>query len=87
VNNYMAQALLLSGDKGAAAVLGSATLTSVASEDMLGQLLTPRLVTPGTTIGQALQQAKAELALTHPELADVLLGWSLMGDPALMIEP
>jgi hypothetical protein len=34
-------------------------------------------------IGQALQDAKRELSQTHPELLDVLLGWSLMGDPAL----
>jgi len=34
-----------------------------------------------------LQDAKHELAQTHPELLDVLLGWSLMGDPALMVEP
>ena len=38
-------------------------------------------------IGQALQDAKRDLALTHPELLDVLLGWSLMGDPALVIQP
>jgi hypothetical protein len=50
-------------------------------------LLTPRLVTPGTSIGQALQQAKAELAKSHPDMLDVLLGWTLMGDPALMVEP
>ena len=25
--------------------------------------------------------------LTHPEALDVLLGWSLMGDPALAINP
>jgi hypothetical protein len=87
VNNYLVQSFLFSGDKGAAAVLGASTLTDSESEELLGQLLTPRLVTPGTSIGQALQQAKAELALTHPELLDVLLGWSLMGDPALVVEP
>jgi hypothetical protein len=54
---------------------------------LLGQLLTPRLVTPGQTLGAALRDAKNELAQTHPELLDVLLGWSLMGDPALVIQP
>jgi len=57
------------------------------SEALLGQLLTPRLVTPGQTLGAALRDAKNELAQTHPELLDVLLGWSLMGDPALVIQP
>ncbi len=87
VNNYLVQSFLFSGDRGAAAVLGASTLTDSASEALLGKLLMPRLVTPGMSMGQALQDAKHELALTHPELLDVLLGWSLMGDPALVIEP
>ena len=87
VNNYLVQKLMFSGDRGAAAVLGASTLTDSGSEELLGELLTPRMVTAGMTIGQALQDAKHELAQTHPELSDVLLGWSLMGDPALVIEP
>ncbi len=47
----------------------------------------PRMVTPGMTMGQALLDAKQELALAHPDLLDVLLGWTLMGDPALVVEP
>jgi len=85
--NYLVQSLLFSGDRGAAAVLGASTLTESTSEEMLGQLLTPRLVAAHMTIGQALQDAKNELAGTHPGLLDVLLGWSLMGDPALVIQP
>ena len=50
-------------------------------------LLTPRLTTPGMPIGKALLDAKIELAKTDPELLDVLLGWTLMGDPALVIQP
>jgi hypothetical protein len=45
------------------------------------------MVTPGMSIGKYLRYAKLELAQTHPELLDVLLGWSLMGDPALVIQP
>lgn len=86
-NNYLVQSLLFSGNQGAAAVLGASTLTDSDSEQMLGELLTPNLAQPGMTIGQALQAAKQELGQEHPELSDVLLGWSLMGDPALMIEP
>jgi hypothetical protein len=86
VNNYLVQSLLFSGDKGAVSVLGAATLTDSKSEELLGSLLTPRLVTSGKTVGQALLEAKTELAQTHPELLDVLLGWSLMGDPALVVE-
>jgi hypothetical protein len=87
VNNSLVQSLLFSGDRGAVALLGASTLTDSASEELLGELLTPILVTPGMSIGQALQAAKLELAQTHPELLDVLLGWSLLGDPALVIEP
>jgi hypothetical protein len=87
VNNYLVQSFLFSGDKGAAAVLGASTLTDSTSDAMLGKLLMPRLVNPGMTLGQALQDAKHELALAHPDLLDVLLGWSLMGDPALVVEP
>ena len=84
VNNHLVQSFLFSGDRGAAAVLGATTLTDSSSEQLLGALLTPRLAIPGMTIGQALLDAKRELAATNP---DVLVGWSLMGDPALVIEP
>jgi hypothetical protein len=84
---FLAQSFLLSGDRGAAAVLGATTLVDSSSEQLLGELLTPRMTTPGTTIGQAVQDAKNELAQTHPGLLDVQLGWSLMGDPALVVAP
>ncbi len=87
VYTYMVQSFLFSGDRGAAAVLGASTLVDSDSETLLGQLLTPRLVTPGQTLGAALRDVKLELARTHPDLLDVLLGWSLMGDPALVIQP
>jgi hypothetical protein len=87
VNNYLVQGFLFSGDQGAVSVLGASTLTDSKSEELLGDLLTPRMVTPGTPIGLALRDAKIELAQTHPELLDVLLGWSLMGDPALTVTP
>jgi uncharacterized repeat protein (TIGR01451 family) len=87
VKNSLMSGLLLSGDRGAAAVFGATTLTSYRSEELLAKLLTPRLVTPGMTIGQAMQEAKLELAQSRPELVDVMLGWTLLGDPALTIEP
>jgi hypothetical protein len=87
LNDALVQKFLFSGTNGAAAVLGGTTLVNSGSEQLLGALLTPRMVTPGMPIGQALQDAKSELAKTSPELSDVLLGWTLMGDPALVIEP
>ena len=42
---------------------------------------------PGVTLGEALRDAKQDLATTHPGMVDVILGWTLLGDPALVIEP
>lgn len=78
---------LLAGNRGAAAVLGSTTITMAFSEEALGELMTPYLTAPGVTIGQAMLNAKQELAQTQPYLLDVLLGWTLLGDPALVIQP
>jgi hypothetical protein len=86
-NTTLVQSFLFSGNNGATAVLGATSLTNSKSGELLGNLLMPRLTTPGMTIGQALLEAKQELARTHPELIDVLLGWTLMGDPALVIAP
>ncbi len=83
----LVQSLMLSGDKGAAVVLGATSLAEAESEELLGRLLLPRLVTPGMTVGEALREAKLELAQTHPEMLDVLLGFTLMGDPATIIQP
>ena len=84
--NTLAHKFLLSGDQGAAAVLGASTLTEAFHESLLSRLVMDRLAQPGMTLGVAIQEAKDELAATHPGLADVLLGWTLLGDPALMIE-
>jgi hypothetical protein len=46
----------------------------------------PRLTQPGMTIGQAILEAKQALSPSHPDL-DIYLGWTLLGDPALMIAP
>ena len=83
--NTLGHTFLLSGDRGAAAVLGASTLTESVSEEKLGRLVTPRMVTPGMTIGQAVVDAKQNLALTDPGLIDVQLGWSLLGDPAMVV--
>ena len=42
---------------------------------------------PGTKIGDAVLAAKQELAMTDPKLVDVLLGWTLLGDPAQVVQP
>ncbi|NOT57514.1 MAG: hypothetical protein HOP18_23155 [Deltaproteobacteria bacterium] len=85
--NTLAHHLLLSGDRGAAAVLGASTLTEIATEKALANRLMGLLVQPGQTLGMAVQLAKKELAAQQPHARDVLLGWTLLGDPTLVIEP
>ncbi len=87
LSNTMAHSFLLSGDRGAAAVMGSATLTSSAHEALLGTYLIPLLAEPGTRIGDAIVQARNSLAMEQPGYLDVILGWTLLGDPALVIQP
>ena len=94
-NNYyvnpryttMSDALLNNGLQGAAAMFGSTTLTSDMNEQKLGKLFMPLLTRPGLTIGQAELLAKRAMALQDPNAIDVLLGSSLLGDPALMVTP
>jgi hypothetical protein len=80
-------ALLING-KGAAAVLGASSLSSARNERALSLEFYPRMVEPGKTIGQALLEAKRELAEDGGSAyVDVVLGWNYFGDPALIMEP
>jgi len=85
--NTLGHALMLSGQQGAAAVLGATALTNSQSDIELGQRYLPRVIQPGVTLGDALVAAKKDLAQQHPEMRDVLVGWTILGDPALVVEP
>lgn len=78
---------LLSGMNGAALVTGSSTLTNSDSERALGELMMAQLMQPGTTVGEAMWRAKVELAREHPDMNDVLLGWTILGDPTVEFRP
>ncbi len=82
----LGEAFMATGDQGAAAVLGAVTLTEVSSDQALSSRLLPLLAVPGTTLGEAMIGAKSELAADNPGALDVLLGWSLLGDPAMALE-
>ncbi len=87
-NNTMAHRLLLSGAQGAAAVLGAATLTTSQSDLALGRHFLPLVTQPGLTVGEALTAAKQALDAEAPgAFMDVIVGWTLLGDPALVIDP
>ena len=86
--NTMAHAFLVSGDTGAAAVMGATALTLASSEQTLGEHMMPRLAAPGMTLGQAMLEAKQQAAAgSGDQLKDVLYGWTLLGDPTLVIDP
>ncbi len=82
--NTMAHRFLFNNDKGAVAVFGASALTSVRSEKALAKLILPELAQPKQTIGQAMLKAKKELA-KQGDYRDVIIGWNLLGDPALKL--
>ena len=84
-SNTMGHAFLLNQGKGAAVVVGSSTWTAAGSADAIGQRLFA-LVSDGTlSVGEALTEAKRDLARTHPHMRDAILGWTILGDPAIVI--
>ena len=79
----LAEALLTSGDRGAAAVLGPSSLSSTISNLWLARALNRELFVHGLALGPALVAAKREVAGTRPWMHDVVRGFTLLGDPAL----
>lgn len=84
--NSMADQFLV-GENGAVTVLGASTLTTSEGERALGIELNKRMYLQGKPIGQAVIEAKQALAVTDPGASDILLGWQIIGDPALVINP
>lgn len=85
--NTMAHKFLLSGNQGAAAVIGASTLTSVSSEKPFAPKFFQQLFQPGQTLGEALLRAKQETMDSYPDLKDIYLGIHLLGDPAMVLNP
>lgn len=83
----LAEALLTSGDRGAAAVLGPSALSSTISNLWLARALNRELFEQGLALGPALVAAKREVAQTRPWMHDVVRGFTLLGDPALRPAP
>lgn len=85
--NTLGHVLLVSGDRGAAATLGMATLSNIETEGLLGPILTRNLMVRGKSIGQALLEAKTEVETVAPGRPDVQAGMTLLGDPELVLIP
>jgi len=81
----LGHAFLLTPDRGAALVMGSTTFSHVQSGQRLGERLLPLLTTPGITAGEALMQAQQAMARDFPQARDAIVGWTLLGDPAIEI--
>ena len=93
VRETLGHDLILTPDRGAAAVLGATTLLETSSARALNDHLAPLIGRPGMTLGEAVTTAKQELVQAqsqdqngaHPDLSDVILGWTILGDPAMAV--
>ena len=85
--NTLGQIMLVDGAHGAAAALGSSTLTRADAEKNLGKMVYNELFTPGISLGEAVINAKQQYAALDASALDVLIGWQILGDPALVIQP
>jgi hypothetical protein len=85
--NTLGHNWLVAGYQGAAAVLGSSTLVEDSHARALAAFLAPLIAEPGLPIGLAMAEAKHQLAARRGGVEDVQLGWSLLGDPALVVTP
>jgi hypothetical protein len=80
-------ALLVSPCGGAAAVLGTTSLASDTAQRTLASLFARELSSPNARLGTAVLAAKRALAFERPGATSVQLGWTLLGDPALVVGP
>jgi hypothetical protein len=80
----MGHQFMLNGDRGAVAVLGASTLTQAVAERLLAQEIYARLQT-GVLLGDAILEGKRAYAQANPGQKDVLLGWTLLGHPGLIM--
>lgn len=80
----MGHRFMMEGEQGAVSVMGASTLTNADSERQLARLVFARLAN-GESLGDAVTNAKQEYATTNPSDLDVLLGWTILGFPELLI--
>lgn len=81
----LAHAFMLNANGGAATVLGASTLTKAAHEKGLAGIVLRLLTHDEMTLGDAVTEAKYIYAQTNPEALDVILGWTILGDPSLRL--
>ena len=84
----LAHGFLLGGGKpgAAAAVLGASVLAEANQEGALSRKLALSLSEPGITLGEAVLKAKQALLAERPQYTSIVQSWTLLGDPALVVE-
>ncbi|MBL4660984.1 MAG: hypothetical protein JKY19_11565 [Alcanivoracaceae bacterium] len=82
--NTMAHKFLFNNDKGGVAIFGASALTLVSSEKAFAKLIIPELAKSNQSIGISMLNAKRALARSG-EYRDIIIGWNLLGDPALKL--
>lgn len=82
----LGHALLLTPNRGAAASFGASTLTNALNHERFGVHLM-RAMQRDRRIGDVIRQAKIELraAMGEEDIRDLILGGTLLGDPAMTI--
>jgi hypothetical protein len=86
-SDTLSNRLLLNGGSGAAAAVGATTLTKVASDQAIGLRVLKHALQSGHPLGKAILLAKRDLAAEFAARKDVILGLTLLGDPALSLGP
>ena len=83
----LSHSLLLHGHNGAAAAVGATTLTKLASDQAIGSLVLKHALQFGQPLGKAIVLAKKDLSAEFAARKDVIIGLTLLGDPALSLGP
>lgn len=85
--NTLGLSWLMPDDRGAAAIIAASGLTDLESDRTIALKMIPAMTTPGVRFGDALNIAKRDMWLSAPEARDVITGLTLLGDPALVVNP
>ena len=81
----MGHRFMMEGEQGAVSVMGATTLTDANAERQLARLVFARLQ-QGERLGDAVTNAKQEYAQDFPDNLDVILGWTILGMPELLVD-
>jgi hypothetical protein len=78
---------MLSGNRGAAFVLGASTLTNATQESFFSNIFNSHLISEGESIGSAMIKSKQEFAADRDLLhKDILWGITILGDPLIQVK-